>query len=332
MSKATPRWLLLALTLAACSTLTEDDEKRLATFKFNSKRFYEEGQFQRAEDQCRKGLLLEPEDVSLRQVLGYSLLRQGSPPDVYEAVQTFESCVDLEDEFDFRNRLGLGEAQFQLGQIWLTKETQVERDEKLTQDERATQREQARAAAGKSFGAAEAALREVLASPRGRDDSMAKNTLARLLALTNRYEDAAGLLRSLTDQLGSSIRLRTEQLSTASLPVERRELLDEQLEQLRQEHLRSLGLLATVSAKLGRDDEVIATYAQIDAQKAMLPADFYNRAQAYERLGSRDAAIADYQSFVRQAASRGSAFDDNVAEALARITKLQSGPAAAKSP
>ena len=323
---------LALLAICGCSSLSERDQLRLDTFKVNSKRFYEEGQFRRAEDTCRKGLLLDPEDLSLAQVLGFSLLRQGGGAQVNEAVAIFNRCLELEDEFDFRSRLGLGEAHFQMGLMWTNELARIHADENLTQEERQAKLAQALESRDDAHDSSEVALREVLDSPRGRDNVMARSTFSRLLTVLGRYEEAAEVLRAMIATLASSVRLRTEQLSGEALTDEQRPVFERTLKNLEEQHVEALELLANVAAKTARWEEVISAFAQIESMQSMQPADYYNRARAYEALGARDAAITDYDTFVSRAAGRGASFGDQVSRAMRRKAVLLEGGELIRNP
>ena len=317
--------LTALFALPACNSLSEQDQARLDTFKMNSKRYYEEEQFRRAEDACRKGLMIDSEDLSLFQVLGFSLLRQGGGNQVNEAVAIFERCLEIEDEFDYRSRLGLGEAHFQMGQMWNNELDRIAADENLTREERLEKQEYAMAAREKSYELSEGALREVLDSPRGRGDVMASSTLSRLLTVLERYDESAEVLRSMIGTLSASINLRSEMLEGEGVPKEQREMFERTLDSLKSQRVGALELLANVAAKETRWEEVISAFAQIEAVEAMQPADYFNRARAYEALGARDAAISDYDTFVSQAAARGAAFGEQVSMAMRRKAILLEG-------
>jgi len=332
----TAPWLtglyLALLAVIGCSGLSEQDQLRLDTFKINSKRFYEEGQFRRAEDACRKGLMVDPEDQSLFQVLGFSLLRQGGGKKINEAVAIFNRCVEIEDDFDFRSRLGLGEAHYQMASMWNNEQARIDADEDLTQEERAAKLAHALESRDESYELSERALREVLESPRGRDHLMARSTLARLLTVLERYDEAAETLRSMVATLSASIKLRNEQIASGALTKEQRPLFEGTLSSLKKQHVEALELLANVAAKTSRWEEVISAFAEIESMGSMQPADFYNRARAYEALGARDAAITDYDTFVSRAASRGAAFGDQVSYAMRRKAALLEGGALIRNP
>lgn len=324
MPRSLTPFLVALVAFPACFGLSHDDEIRLSTFKYNSKQFLEAEQFARSENACRRGLELAPQDYSLNLALGYALLRQGGTRRIIEAVQAFERCIEVEDDFDYRSRLGLGEAQFQTGLLWANQIVAAEADEKLTPDERAAKIAEASAARDASYSVAEDALLQALESPEGRDNVVAQSTLARLYSILGRYEEAGDVLRRMTATLSNSIRVRGE-VDRESIPEERRELWERMIEQLEGQHVEGLGLLAAVAAKIGRWEEVISVYARLEANDQMQPADFHNRARAYEALKARDAAVRDYETFYRLAAGRGSAFTDTVRDAMRRAAELRDG-------
>ncbi|MFH0944367.1 MAG: hypothetical protein V2A76_04140 [Planctomycetota bacterium] len=317
--------LMALFSLPACTSLSEQDQARLETFKINSKRYYEEDQFRRAEDACRKGLMIDSKDISLYQVLGFSLLRQGGGSQVSEAVASFDRCIAIENEFDHRSRLGLGEAHFQMGLMWNNELDRIAADENLTREERQEKQDYSMASRDRSYELSEASLREVLDSPRGRGDVMACSTLSRLLTVLGRYDESAEVLRSMVATLSASINLRTEMLAGKGVQEEQRKLFERTLKSLKGQRVEALELLANVAAKSTRWEEVISAFAQIEAVEAMQPADYYNRARAYEALGARDAAITDYDTFVSKAAARGAAFGEQVSLAMRRKAILLEG-------
>lgn len=317
--------LALAAGLAACLGLSEEEQIRLATLKANSKRFYEAEQFLRAEAACRKGLELDPDDLSLHQVLGFSLLRQGGPQRLMEALAVFERCLDLEDDFDPRTRLGLGETHFQLAKWWDDRIRELRADETLPPDEKERAIAHAVERRDHHFAEGERALRELLADSRGRDDVVAMSALARLLALQGRFAEAEGVLGRMNRILERSLRVRRSSVDASQIPEERRALWERMLRSLEGQLVEGLGLEASVAARLGHWDRTLSAFARLEAMSAMKPADYYNRALAYEAVGSRQAAIENYEAFVRRAAQTGVGFSERVARALERIAALRAG-------
>lgn len=318
---------LCAAFLCGCNSLTPEDQARLDSFKYNSKRFLEEGRFARAEDQCRKGLELDPEDTSLHQVLGFALLQQGQNKQIEESIRVFERSVDQEDEFDFRNHLGLGTARFQYGRVLEEAIRKTGSDEALSIEEKQQRIAAYTQARDEAYQGAETELRAVLANPRSKDDLTAQSTLANLLAIQARYEDSAAVLRALTASIAGSIRVRNESMSKDTLPPERRALYDREIEALKGQQRSALTLLATVAAKSKRWEEVVSVYAQVESAGAMTPADWSNRARAYDELGATQAAIADYERFLRAAAvaTDFTRHGDAITAAMRRIDELKSG-------
>lgn len=332
MPRPRPLLLVAALgALSACSSLSKEDEIRLSTFKYNSKKFLEAEQFERAENACRRGLELSPDDYSLNLALGYTLLQRGEPTHIGEAIAAFERCLEVEDDFDYRCRLGLGEAQFQMGLLWANQILAADADERLTPEERADRIADSERGRDAAYAASEEALLEALESPEGRDNVVAQSTLARLYSILGRYDEASEVLRRMCATLATSLRVRQE-VDLETIPEERRPLWERMVTQLEGQLAEGLGLLAAVAAKLERWDEVISVYARLESNDQMQPADYYNRARAHEALRSRDAAIRDYETFYRQAAGKGSAFTDTVRVAMRRAAELRDGDDFAVNP
>lgn len=331
--------LICAFSLASCNSLSflpsfnslsDEDEARLDSFKLNSKEFYAAEDYPRAENASRKGLRLDPDDMSLNLVLGFSLLRQNASPlirerHINEAVTVFEKCREIEDEFDVRVQLGLGEAYYQRGLSLENLITNIQNDEKITPEERSIEIGKLTEERDESYSNSENALLETLNEPRYRDNFTARSTMARLYATLGRYQDAADVLRGTTNTLASSIRIWEEQMETESLDSERRAAYKATRDQLVEQQVMSLGLLSLMAFKLERWEEVVSVYARLDAMEAMQPMDFFNRARAYERMSARAAAIQDYETFYRMAAIRGATFSSFVEVAMRRAAQLRTG-------
>lgn len=312
------------LSQTACSTLSDEDQIRFVTFKQNSKILYDDEQYQQAADQCRKGLLIDPKDLSLHQVLGYSLLRQGTPAQLLEAETVFRSCVSLEAE-DPRNQLGLAEVLYQLGMMYEKTLVSFETDERLTADQRRTKTESASAQRDASFSECEEILTEFIRTPEGRENDTAHNTLARLYSNQGRYGEAADILRQLVARLQGSLNHRREQVDPESLSPEYRARYEKDLDRVARTVSSALHLSATIASKRDHQDEVVSAYAQIERLGQLDPADYFNRAMAYDKLGSRSAAIADFDTFTELAASLGIAFSETVHKAMRRAAELRAG-------
>ncbi len=99
-------WLLLS-----CS-LFDNSERRemLNTHKRQSKIFYDRGDLERAEQQCRKGLELDSSDTTLRLTLAFTLLSKGGEKDLDEADRIFRSEIGMFTK-DWRLLLGHGMVQ-----------------------------------------------------------------------------------------------------------------------------------------------------------------------------------------------------------------------------
>jgi tetratricopeptide (TPR) repeat protein len=315
------------LATAGCSGLDEAQQAQLSSYKQRSKTYYETGHFERAEDQCRRGRMLEPDDQSLLQVLGMSLLKQTEPRDTYdrrlqEAALYFERAIETESEFDFRNRSGLGEVLTKIVSHRLAQIDSAKAASDPNDAERAERLARLETDLAKRTARAREVLNEVLAQPKSKDNELALSTLARLEAQVGNYEASDELLTRLAGVLTRSIHLRGQQLEIQSWPAEVRLAVHSDVDRLEQTRIDTLKLRTTVLTKLGRHDEVVTTYAEIEADNAMQPADYFNRAASHTALGRIDSAIADYDKFITLAAASGVGLTDTVREAMERKAEL----------
>ncbi|MBL8862369.1 MAG: hypothetical protein JNK02_10200 [Planctomycetes bacterium] len=97
-----------ALLLCACSTsLSERDQSLLEIYTNTAESYYQLGDHDRAVAQSLKALEIDPDNLKLRLILGWSLQRRGTTEDVLRAEQVFRSIAD---EQDFRAPLGLAKS------------------------------------------------------------------------------------------------------------------------------------------------------------------------------------------------------------------------------
>lgn len=102
--------LLLAPAFLAAGCMTEAAEQeatRLEIFTNTAESYYQLGDNDRAIGQAIKALEIDPDDLKLKLILGWSLQRRGTTEDVIHAEQVFRSIAD---EDDFRAPLGLASA------------------------------------------------------------------------------------------------------------------------------------------------------------------------------------------------------------------------------
>jgi len=99
---------VLALVGCRMFGLSEEEQNMLNIHKQNSKLFSERGDLDRAEDQCRRGLTIDPDDVSLRLTYAYVHLRRGTEESLQRAESILEDMTSWFGSDDFRVLLGLG--------------------------------------------------------------------------------------------------------------------------------------------------------------------------------------------------------------------------------
>lgn len=318
---------LSTLALCGCNSLSEEEQTLLDDYKLRSKQYFAAGHLERARGQCSKGLTLAPDDTSLLQVLGFTLLRQTEPRDSWdrrlqEAAFHFEHAIEVEEEFDYRNRTGLGEVLTKIVMLRLAKVDELKFDSKMDATEKEERVAALRADIEKRSARAREVLQEVLGQPRTKENDLALSTLARLESQLGGYDRADALLTQLIAVLTRSAHIRGQQLDIQNWPAETRIAVHEDISRIELTRVDALKLRTNVLAKMGRDSDVISTYAEIEALKAMQPADYFNRAVANERIGSIESAIADYDKFITLAAAQGSSLSENVREAMDRKAAL----------
>ena len=111
--------LVATLLLGACSSpggspdeIERDPEQLLEIYRETAYGHWENDDPSRAAAQALKALEIDPEDRSMRLILGWGLLRLGDRDSLIRAQGVFESLGDYED---YRARLGLAIVDERLG-------------------------------------------------------------------------------------------------------------------------------------------------------------------------------------------------------------------------
>ena len=114
--------LVATLLLGACSSpggspdeIERDPEQLLEIYRETAYGHWENDDPSRAAAQALKALEIDPEDRSMRLILGWGLLRLGDRDSLIRAQGVFESLGDYED---YRARLGLAIVDERLGVLW----------------------------------------------------------------------------------------------------------------------------------------------------------------------------------------------------------------------
>ncbi len=296
------RALLPLLLLAGC--LSQEEENRLVTYQVNSKAYYEVGDFQRAEDQCRRGLAIDDDNDNLKLMLGYALLRQADRAKLEEAVRLFEAEAGLFGADDWRVDLGYGMSLQQLARLCAEDKAPgaAERAPKLRAQARAALERTAITSGAKNNTPADVpfhlALLDLEEGQLGEFTAHARDALARLETQEKVYA------AQLSQTMGESDRQRTERDRMVNSARGRR--------------------LARELARHCWEQKEYATAAeamvQLERFGALDRADYFTRARIREELGEDEKAVADYSKFIELSPD---AVDDTVGRAVTSLTRLR---------
>ncbi|MEW6743680.1 MAG: hypothetical protein AB1486_13065 [Planctomycetota bacterium] len=292
---------LLALGLLGCAGLSSEEEQKLNSHKYNSKLWYESGDFLRAEDQCLKGLALEREDPSLNLLLGWTRLRQATYPKVVSAERIFTRILDeelyLKNQGEARALLGLGSAQ-----LWLATYF-AERDP---------------VESGRTSDLALRHLRDALRLAPDSFDTTQK--MAELHMLRGELEQAAEKLDLSLKELSREAGILERQLALGGLPTERTQALQARLEGNKARRVGIHLSKANLFYKLDRVDDGLHELELVE-EIAPLPAnESFNRGRLLEKGGRLEEALREYELFLR---TTDRPLDDFVREVIRRKAALE---------
>jgi hypothetical protein len=299
---------LLGLTLfAAVGCRSEADEEKLSIHKVESKHFYDFGDYALAEDQCRRGLKIEPGDAQLTQMLAYCLLMQAAPKQLDEASKLFDSQIGWFGTSDWRLDFGAGMTDQERARLLSTSKLEAD------QAEMKRLRAKARAHLEKAYAATHKANNEppellyhlaLLDLDEGKLDLFRDHAEAGVKLMLVADKVSATQIRQTADD---KARARTEK--ERSINAERaRRLLHE---------------LARLAWNQTPPDATTAAAHMSTIEKfgALSRSDFFNRGRIREATGDLEGAVSDYEKFLSMSADVA---DENVTKAVERLTKLRS--------
>ena len=292
------RWQIMSSLCAACLTvgclgLNDQEKELLVVHQQNSKVFYDQGDFARAIDTCRRGLELKKSDRTLRLTLAYSLLQTGNEAFVREADQILQDLEGWRSD-DFRVQMGRGITQ-------LTMSRMVD-DTQLAQEHRSQARDYLE--------------RSIELEP---DSAEAIFQLAVLALEQEHFPDFERRSAQALDLIRSSVRIKRRTLEMAEDPEQSRRTQRDLLVELRrgQELLRMRSALA-YSEK--RFEDALNDLQQMEDLGVMARSDYFNRARARERAGQMEAAVQDYVDFIEMSEDGN---DTNVQVAVENLYELR---------
>ena len=299
--------LALLLAPAGCASfwLDDADETRLATFKYNSKAYYEIGDYARAEDQCRRGLEILDDDDTLRLTLAYTLLMQSDRRKLEEAATIFEEQIGFFGSDDWRLHQGYGMTLQQLARLLSASEKPEEKTR--VAGLRAQARDELDAAAE---GSAETRNTPpevpyhlaLLDLEEGRRDLFPVHAKAAVDKLT---EQEKFLAVQLKQPMGQSELRRSERDKAINAERGRR--------------------ITREAARYAWEEQdwktAEAAMQSLETFGALERPDFYDRARVREQAGNVEGAVQDYEKFLTMSGER---VDDTVTRAVESLQRLRS--------
>lgn len=290
---------LLLLGLAACSSSGDapDPEQQLSMHREFALRYFDQGDFNRAEQQVDKGLEIESKDRQLLLMKGWIRLRRGTTQDIFVSERVFRDLVNGED---YRAELGLAESLERKGVLFREASEAVASGERFTENldpqERAAQlRADAEAAWKDSASHYEKALE---LKP---GEFQVFNGLQRVLALLGDDEGSLRWADRILEDSAAEMAFWRERLRrpdlTATEEGRLRRLLDGSIRLQVQTHLSA----ATLLYKNDRKPEALEhldSAALLEPGKAEIHS---RRAQLLHEVGRNEDAAEAIEAYLRTA-------------------------------
>lgn len=289
-------FLACCLLVAGCASgPVMDPQKELEMRKELALRYYDMDDLQRAEEQARRGLEIDPDDMQLQLLIGWVRERRGRAEDVFYAETIFRG---LEGRGDFRAWLGLAQALERKGVFYSDTARDIRSGELVTDaldpQKRADEYD---VKAKESWTEAVTWYQKVLTKRDGEPQSL--NGLMRTEALLGNYEDSLRWARLLIDQCDQEIAIWTKQLGRADLRADEEEALRGLRKATQKLVVECRMQAATLLLSTNRPTEALV---QIDQALAVEPdkADIHGRrAQVLMELGRYAEALASLDAFLK---------------------------------
>jgi hypothetical protein len=297
-----PAFLLPWLLLASCrhtfeSSQEPSDEQQLELYRTTAFYLYEDGSLLRAQDQAVKALEIDPEDRSMRRMIGWIRLRMGTAEDVGIA-ETFFRKLRSEGDESQATLLGLATATERLGTACDAAARSFEEGTGKPRDGADPAERAARlsARAVELWKEALGTYREALEGPEG---TTAMNGLQRVHALLGSYEESLVWSQRLLER-SEEERAAWRNLLTQSDLTEKEEALYQKNERISSDLMVDTHLFAAaISNRLGKKEDALAHLDQVAEDRPDLPQVFSQRAQLRAQTGAYAGAIEDLDRFLK---------------------------------
>jgi len=302
------RAALVALPLlAAFACRSQSDEEQLTIHRIESKHYYDVGDYERAADQCRRGLEVESGDAPLRLTLAWSLLMQGERKHLLEAAEIFKGEIGWFGSSDWRLHLGAGMTDQELARLLADSKSKEDLDqvEGLRRSAR-IHLDRAYEASEKDHNSPPELLYHLalLDLDEQRNDLFQQHAEAGITVMASTAKVLATQVKQETDA-GSKTRLERE-----------RDVNSERARRL----LHELARLAW--NREPRDATAASNYmVQIEQFGPLARPDYFNRGRMRETTGDLEGAVADFEKFLSLSAQVA---DDNVNRAVESLQRVRS--------
>lgn len=305
--------LPLLLLLAACSTLSSEDEQQLAGFKERAAYFYGQNHLSHAMGQIERGLAIDPEDYTLNSLRAAVLLRLSGDATGTDHKKLDEATAVLQQVYEQRSawrhdpilllnyglalqkqgRRHLGEAMRLEGQASRTP-AQVGPEDK-TADQLRQQAGEQRAIAKQKLDEA-AAMLEVLIE-RGELLRIAHNH--RMQIARDQQDDAKFVIEAnaYLEQMKLALAI-TEKRIDATPDVQNELGQLQRLQELRQEEIEVRGLIADFFYQRKQFDKALEQLNRVLEVDPRRFVDYWNRGRVLVELGRTEEAKADMRMFL----------------------------------
>ncbi|MCA8979479.1 MAG: tetratricopeptide repeat protein [Planctomycetes bacterium] len=296
--------LALALSIASCNSNapSKEDLARQVEIHTDSARAYiNMGEYQRAEDQARRGLSLAPDDLDLKLALARSMQMQGTTAKILHAEAIYR---ELPRNEDFRVCLGFAETLERKGLAFAESAEALRAGERQAPDAE-TQAVKNDEIAMKSWAESAKLFREGLEMKTGNTELM--NGLARVYALMGDNEQALTWCRATLDIVRGDRDFWDKQLERDDLTDNESARFRSALTRLDDLEVAMRLLAANLEVRLENKEAAVVHLGKVIEIQPTLAQAYSLRAGLLMELERYEEVVADIDDFLRRA---GLPFDD----------------------
>ncbi len=301
--------LIVGWACAGCSGLSKQEQDQFDIYMRNGQRYYDGGRYEQAEQQIRQALEIKEDDKKTRLMLAWTLLQLGSPQQLREANEEFESLVRKHDD-DYRVRLGYGTTQYKIALLRAKQIPVLERRGDIELLERAQKEHD------DALEVAKSEFETVLElNP---DDPSALSNLGQVLALEGDADGAVALFERFLGLAEKTRRYLEGQKRSRVITADQLEILNAKIDRNIRREVTVRDLVANIYFDQGRPEAAIDQLTRILALEPNWIDTYLQRARCWSRLAEYDKAVDDVETFLRKT-DRG--FEDPVVKRANELLK-----------